>query len=503
MNYSEELRELVMDINDKGKMISLSRQKDNRIKIEEATKFIDDFYKPPLKIRCLAIQNDFNLFNFPRCYCGKLVSYQKNYHNGFNKFCSVECQKQFQVENVVDSRLNNYDWLYKARIIDQKSKEKIAEEIGCSTGPIVRALKNLKIPEIRLNESNPITMSFLRNSDWLIKEYKENHRPLNELAEEIGSSIPTLSRWLQFHKIEANLANSYDRVDCSSSKACLEINDFIINLGIDTQLNNRTILEGREIDIFIESYKIAIEYNGLYWHQFRPECAEYNLRKDPSYHNSKTKKCLEKGIRLIHIWSDDWDEKPDIWRSRLKSIFGKSKKIFARKCDIEIISSMEKGEFLRRTHLQGNDDAKVILGLKFENNLVAIMTFCKSRFNRKFDWELSRFSSELGISVIGGFSKLLKYFKDNYEGSIISYADKNHSRGDVYLNNGFEFINETLYNSWYTDGLKKFHRAAYMKKKISPNDPRPEHQILLEDYNLRRLFGVGTISFGLRYNDNI
>jgi len=67
------------------------------------------------------------------------------------------------------------------------------------------------------------------------------------------------------------------------------------------------------------------------------------------------------------------------------------------------------------------------------------MTFGKPRFNKKYDFELIRFASKLGYQVIGGCSKLLKYFLNmNPDVSIISYADKRYSKGNVYKCLNFE-----------------------------------------------------------------
>lgn len=42
------------------------------------------------------------------------------------------------------------------------------------------------------------------------------------------------------------------------------------------------------------------------------------------------------------------------------------------------------------------------------------MSFGKSRFNRKFEYELIRFASKLDMSIVGGASKLLSHFKMEY-----------------------------------------------------------------------------------------
>ena len=63
----------------------------------------------------------------------------------------------------------------------------------------------------------------------------------------------------------------------------------------DTIQNKRKVLGGLEIDIYIPSIKLGIEYNGNRFH-----CIESG--KNKNYHLQKSLLCREKGIRLIHIY---------------------------------------------------------------------------------------------------------------------------------------------------------------------------------------------------------
>lgn len=62
--------------------------------------------------------------------------------------------------------------------------------------------------------------------------------------------------------------------------------------------NDRKILNGKEIDIYIPELKLGIEFNGDYWHS--------NVYKISNYHLNKTLLAESKGIRLIHIWEHEW-----------------------------------------------------------------------------------------------------------------------------------------------------------------------------------------------------
>ncbi|WP_235631035.1 zinc-ribbon domain-containing protein [Mycobacteroides abscessus] len=72
-------------------------------------------------------------------------------------------------------------------------------------------------------------------------------------------------------------------------------------LGAHTQIltSTRTVPGTSEVDIVVPERKLAIEFNGLYWHTER-------TGRGKDYHIGKTRACAAAGLRLIHVWEDDW-----------------------------------------------------------------------------------------------------------------------------------------------------------------------------------------------------
>jgi hypothetical protein len=105
--------------------------------------------------------------------------------------------------------------------------------------------------------------------------------------------------------------------------------------------------------------------------------------------------------------------------------------------------------------------------LFYENELVAVMTFGKPRFNKNYEWELIRYATKSGYQVLGGAGKLLKYFERNYSpNSIITYADRSYSQGNMYRQIGFNLIkiSEPSYN--WTNGLYVYSRFQCLKSRL-------------------------------------
>lgn len=154
--------------------------------------------------------------------------------------------------------------------------------------------------------------------------------------------------------------------------------------------------------------------------------------------------------------------KKNIVKSRIKAIIGLTPyKIQARKCIVKEIDSKLANKFIEKYHIQGKSNSTVNIGLFYKNRLCAVMTFGKPRFTRKYDWELHRYCTLSNFNIIGGAGKLLSYFRKNYQGSIISYADKRWSDGNLYRQLGFKELNDSEPEYYYTKGNLRFNRMEF------------------------------------------
>lgn len=197
---------------------------------------------------------------------------------------------------------------------------------------------------------------------------------------------------------------------------------------------------GMELDIYLPEKQLAFEFNGIYWHS-----SQANTPKD--YHFKKALLCEEKGIRLIHIYQDEWINKTEKIKQLIKIALGKVEtKIYARKCEVKEINNAEAKEFSNRTHLQGHRNASVTYGLFYDDELVQLMSFSKTANAKRnnAEWEIIRGCPGSNNIVIGGVSKLFKHFvKEHMPASVFSYCDFNKFNGKSYEELGMKFIGYT------------------------------------------------------------
>ena len=230
--------------------------------------------------------------------------------------------------------------------------------------------------------------------------------------------------------------------------------------GINILRNSRSIIKPYELDIYSPNHKLAIEYNGIYWHSYSYLASTINKFK----HYDKHEICAKLGIKLLQITDHEWKNQKEIVKSMILSSIGKSNRIFARKCELIELTNDEFNEFMKRTHFQGKTNTNVKIGLINNGNLVCAMGLNK---HNKYEWEISRYSNELNTNVIGGASKILANFIiKNKPKTIMSYANRRYSVGNLYKAIGFKLISVVDPNYFYTKGNKIFSRQTFQKHKL-------------------------------------
>ena len=126
-----------------------------------------------------------------------------------------------------------------------------------------------------------------------------------------------------------------------------EIVEFIKSLNILVKEGTREIIQnpnnGRkwELDIFLPEHNIAIEFNGIYFHSTA-------RKSNINFHKEKTDACLEKGIFLLHIFEDDFNDKKHIVYNRIRELTNNPKTlpILSENTKLKVINSSLANKYL-------------------------------------------------------------------------------------------------------------------------------------------------------------
>jgi hypothetical protein len=370
-----------------------------------------------------------------------------------------------------------------------KSLEKMIEKYGSAYSMQIPSIRDKIISSSKITKKN---IFINKNPDIIEIDYEEGLYIVK--CESCKNNFKITGHMYHMRKkYNTTICTICNNVGKSGSE--LQVYEFIKdNYNNEILQNKRNIVDNIELDIYLPDIKIAFEFNGLYWHS--------ELYKEKRYHLNKTNICKEKNIELIHIWEDDWMFKKDIVKSIILNKLKKtSNKIFARNCRIKEISDNKLiREFLETNHIQGFVGSKIKIGLFYEDELVSLMTFGQLRISlgqksEEGTYELLRFCNKLNTTVVGGASKLFKYFLDKYiPNKVISYSDYSRSNGNMYYKLGFNLEHNSEPNYFYIiDGIRS-HRFNFRKDKLVREGANPEMTELeiMASKKIYRIFDCGT-----------
>lgn len=225
-------------------------------------------------------------------------------------------------------------------------------------------------------------------------------------------------------------------------------------------LGDKKTISPYELDIYLPNYKLAIEFNGNYWHS--------ELQKDTKYHQNKTIACAKKGIQLIHIFEYEWED--ECTKEKIKNILLEKvqvpNRIYAKNTIIKEINTEDCKTFLNKYHLQGYTPANIQLGCIHNNELVGVMTFGVPRFGNLAEYELIRLCFKDKLIVVGGANKLFSYFINNYKPtSVLTYVNIAKFTGNIYTKLGFKVQEITKPNYVWYNSNKHDVKSRYTTQK--------------------------------------
>lgn len=267
-----------------------------------------------------------------------------------------------------------------------------------------------------------------------------------------------------------------------------QVADFIESIGIPVEQENRKIIRPFELDIVCG--KVAFEFNGLWCHSTK--------MKSKNYHANKTKLCEEAGIRLIHIWEDDWKNKRKLMESFISGVFIKGAIIYARKTELKHIDREVAVKFLQSNHLQGSPfSASFYLGLFLSDELVSVATF---KYNQYY-LELTRCCNLLDHRVVGSLGKFVKWAeRSGVSNTIVSFCDIATFTGGSYEKVGFvaDSIVKPDYKyiiSNYRRDKRSYRRKSLVKflgDKFNPNLSEVKN---MENSGYHRIYDCGKVKY--------
>lgn len=322
---------------------------------------------------------------------------------------------------------------------------------------------------------------------------REWHSDNDKSAEDVTRMSHYMAKWRctnghEWHAAVYNRSQGQGCPRCSTSgtsKKEIALADYVETL-VPIVRNARSVIPPQELDIYIPSKNIAVEFNGLYWH------TEDKVGQE--YHYKKWLACHTAGVQLITIWEDQWDNNQDVVKRMLESKINGRPGIGARNTVLKDIPFSDSARFLNYWHIQGKSTGTWHKGLYCDGELVAVGVFKKM----KDDVYLERYAASMSIS--GGLQKMMKSIgADSY----VTFADLSVSNGRLYEATGWteDSILKPDYKYLYNGML--VHKFNFRLKRFR-SDPLLQYAEGLSERqlavlnNIPRVYDCGKVRYVLK-----
>jgi AraC-like DNA-binding protein len=325
----------------------------------------------------------------------------------------------------------------------------------------------------KINHYTAYAYQKIHDPEWL-RSQNADGKSVGEIAADLGVSSSNLCKI--FHRYGLDIKRHFR----SAMERDLAV--YYADIGIKFESNVRCVISPYEIDIWFPDHDLGVELNGAYYH------SELQGKND-RYHLNKTLKAAENGVTLLQFFDWEMFERRHLVISKINHLLGLSVRVGARTLKPSMIDSITAARFYEDNHLQGNCHGKHHIGLLDKHGKVlSAMSFGRSRFTDRYDWELLRFASRVGYSVIGAADRLMKMFINsncNSGDMIVSYCNRRWSSGGIYAKLGFNLSHDTAPGYYYITrngtyaGTRQQWQKHLLDDKLEKFDP-----ILSENENM-------------------
>lgn len=433
------------------------------------------------------------------------------YINATNIVCKCSCGKTFKTTKThIDNKevhscgcrqhVIDYDKQYKT---NHKGNLDIIRHVGygiyeckCKCGNTCFRNKNqldsTENPSCGCTHNAPRGRSE-SNLDLLDRIYKyivnNKGKTIKEIAVNLGVSYSTIQKAIHTLNIEDSVFYN-DPISYEEK----EVRELIRKTGLESIYNTRSVISPLELDIYIPEKRVAIEFNGNYWHS--------NKYLESDYHRDKTMLCTQKGIRLIHIFEYEWTNsiKRKIIESIVNESLANSTKLDTKDIEIIEIENNEYMTFCTNNHIHGYTKASIMLGCYYNKHLIGIMSFEKS-IKDDNTYDLRRLCWKNGIYVVGGSKKIFKYFVTKYKPKLVTAScDISKFTGKEYTELGFRItgITEPQYVWTKNEFNKTLTQYQTQKHKLIAQGLGTENQTedeIMTNLGYIKVYDCGNLKF--------
>ena len=423
--------------------------------------YINEFRSETEALYCLTHLDDFSNHICPICktnLCNFYINKKRSHYQYKQSCCNENCvDKLIYTDDTKHKREETKERIYgdknytnrkkaeesnlnrfKSKYVMQTEKGKERWRRSYYKNHNITDLNNENIIQtINKIDCNLNLIDIYSNNDYFIQFIDFLFQSKNDLLRfsEIGKIFNRSNQTIENRAKELHILNQYFYLQDSPLE--LQFKNLLQNYNITYERHNRSILDisdsngHPELDFYLKDYNICFEIDDVKSHNI--------TIKDMNYHYNKTLQCLQKDIRLIHIW--EWELNDQKIQNWILHILNQNKiqlNIFNDdNYDIRLVNKEEVYKFFTQYSLTNYKENRLSLGIYYNNELIQVLSFNIKELNI-----IISICVKFGYNIVIGTREIIESFKRIYNTSFITtYIDLSKFTGKTFEELGFKLTN--------------------------------------------------------------
>lgn len=384
----------------------------------------------------------------PECLCGKCEEKTTfiSWHKGFRKYCKGHNKNHEQ------SLLRGNNNLKLKRKSWSKGLSAACNQSLHAASLSLRKTLESKKRELRQQKLNSLDIELCKEK---ILQYASNFELIENSYDTAGNIVFVLKcqncENIQRENIFMALSNICTVCDPAGAKSHIEIYRHTRSIDADTVISCDSIIPPDDVDMFMPSAMLAIDYNRLYFHS--------DLFKHRLHHAEKSRRAQSIGIQLLHVFEDEWRDKKGACKNHIRMLSAGRGDLDVSDIHYASLDRRTKAGIFNEHHIEGDTESAYNVAAMRGKDILAVISLRHPRHTSYSGMlEIARYCCLVETDAIELLALLVKHAAEKFSNRIFAVIDSRLGMNSIYAAAGFEKKKTLEPKFWWTDGYQRLAR---------------------------------------------
>lgn len=384
----------------------------------------------------------------PKCCCGScenkttFISWKKGFRKYLRGHNKNHEQKSTQGNN--NPRPKKKSWSKGLSSSSNKSLEAASLSLRKTLASKKREVRNKKLNSLDIDHCKEKILQYSSNFELIENSY--------DTAGNIVFVLKCLTcANIQRKNIFGALSNTCAVCDPAGAKPHIEIYRHARSIDADTVISCDSIIPPDDVDMFMPSSMLAIDYNRLYFHS--------DLFKHRLHHAEKSRRAASIGVNLLHLFEDEWRDRQTACKKHIEML-----SLSKRLLEVDGIVCVKldaglKSAIMNEYHVEGDVASSFDIAAMLGKEVLAVISLRQPRHSAYHGMlEIARYCCLSSTGAPKLLELLVDYVSREISSTVYAVVDSRLGTDALYTMAGFKKKRTLEPKFWWTDGHQRLAR---------------------------------------------